>query len=170
MLTRGNHSMDDALFIDIEKFSGASQSNLTIHDPGVDDYYRIVLPDTGLDGALEKDLIVGGSGNDRMHGGGGNDIFTFCDNWGVDEVEQLDGGSVTLWFKSGDESKWNASELIYTDGDNSVTVKGVTSVTLRFGSEVDGDLYAELCDAKAFDAFSSRTVFDVDPVGYLANA
>ena len=89
---------------------------------------------------------------------------------GVDEVEQLDGGSVTLWFKSGDESKWNASELIYTDGDNSVTVKGVTSVTLRFGSEVDGDLYAELCDAKAFDAFSSRTVFDVEPVGYLANA
>ena len=121
-------------------------------------------------GSSGRDLIVGGSGNDRMHGGGGNDIFTFCDNWGVDEVEQLDGGSVTLWFKSGDESKWNASELIYTDGDNSVTVKGVTSVTLRFGSEVDGDLYAELCDAKAFDAFSSRTVFDVEPVSYLANA
>jgi hypothetical protein len=42
--------MENALFIDIEKFSGASQSNLTVHDSGVDDYYRIVLPDTGLDG------------------------------------------------------------------------------------------------------------------------
>lgn len=31
-------------------------------------------------------------------------------------------------------------------------------------------MFGKLFDAGAFDAFSSRTVFDAEPVGYLANA
>lgn len=45
--------------------------------------------------------LVGGIGNDRMHGGGGSDIFTFGENWGKDTVEQLASGDVTLWLSPG---------------------------------------------------------------------
>ncbi len=87
-------------------------------------------------GGANNDVIAGGIGNDRMHGGGGSDIFCFGDNWGRDSVEQLAGGSVTLWFEDGSASNWNATTLTYTDGENSVTVSGVSSVTLKFGADV----------------------------------
>ena len=50
-----------------------------------------------------------------LHGGGGDDIFTFCENWGTDTVEQLADGSVLLWFASGSEENWDESTLTYTD-------------------------------------------------------
>ena len=118
-------------------------------------------------GASGNDVIAGGIGNDRMHGGGGDDIFTFCDNWGADEVEQLAGGSVMLWFASGDESKWNAEKLTYTDGDNSVTVKGVASVTLKFGDD-GSDAYKALAAAGAFAEFTSQKIFEESGKGLLA--
>ena len=112
-------------------------------------------------GASGNDVITGGIGNDRMHGGGGNDVFTFCDNWGMDTVEQLAGGSVTLWFANGDESKWNAETLTYTDGDNTVTVKGVASVTLKFGGVGDdAAMFATLSEAGAFKEFTSQKIFE----------
>ena len=79
--------------------------------------------------------------------------------WGADEVEQLDSGSVTLWFASGDESRWNPETLTYTDGDNSVTVTGVTSVSLKFGDD-DSDQYATLASAGAFAEFTSERIFE----------
>ena len=120
-------------------------------------------------GASGSDVIAGGIGNDRMHGGGGNDVFTFCDNRGTDTVEQLDSGSVTLWFVSGDESHWNASALTYTDGDNSVTVKGVSAeqVTLKF-SDDGSEQYAALASAGAFADFTSRKIFEEEKTGMLA--
>ena len=124
-------------------------------------------------GASGDDLIVGGSGDDRMHGGGGDDIFTFCDNWGVDEVEQLDGGSVTLWFKSGDLGNWNSETLTYTDGENFVKVSGVSAdrieLVFAYTDKESFSLFGKLLDAAAFEAFSSRTVFDTEPAGYLAS-
>ena len=119
-------------------------------------------------GASGDDVIVGGIGNDRMHGGGGDDVFTFCDNWGVDNVEQLEGGSVTLWFASGDESKWNADTMTYTDGENSVKVTGVTSVNLKFGD--DGfEQYAMLAQAGAFFDATSERIFEEEGKGILAS-
>ena len=118
-------------------------------------------------GASGNDVIAGGIGNDRMHGGGGNDIFTFCDNWGADTVEQLEGGSVTLWFASGNESNWNETELTYLDGDNTVKVSGVTSVTLKFGND-DSEQYASLASAGAFAEFSSKKIFEESDKGILA--
>ena len=88
-----------------------------------------------------------------MHGGGGEDIFTFGGDWGNDSVEQLAGGSVTLWFEEGSESNWNADTLTYTDGANSVTVKGAVSVTLKFGAD------AELPEG-AFSTSVSRKIFE----------
>ena len=132
---------------------------------------NFLFGDAGNDrivGASGNDVIVGGIGNDRMHGGGGNDIFTFCDNWGMDTVEQLAGGSVTLWFANGDESKWNAETLTYTDGDNTVTVKGVTSVTLKFGGVgEDAAMFATLSEAGAFKEFTSQKIFE-ESKGLLA--
>ena len=112
-------------------------------------------------GASGNDVIVGGIGSDSMHGGGGDDIFAFCDNWGVDTVEQLESGTVTLWFANGDESNWNAETLTYTDGENSVTVSGVTAeqVTLIFGND-GSELFAALTNAGAFDAFTSQRIFE----------
>ena len=131
---------------------------------------NFLFGDAGNDrivGASGNDVIAGGIGIDRMQGGGGDDIFTFCDNWGEDTVEQLAGGSVTLWFASGDESKWNAEKLTYTDGDNSVTVKGVASVTLKFGDD-GSDAYKALAAAGAFAEFTSQKIFEESGKGLLA--
>lgn len=131
---------------------------------------NFLFGDAGNDrivGASGNDVIAGGIGNDRMHGGGGKDMFTFCENWGVDTVEQLAGSSVTLWFASGDESKWNAETLTYMDGDNSVTVKGVASVTLKFGND-GSEQYAALASAGAFAEFTSQKIFEESGKGILA--
>ena len=96
-----------------------------------------------------------------MHGGGGNDIFCFCSNWGSDTVEQLGSGSVTLWFAEGSADNWNADTLTYTDGTDSVTVKGCTEVTLRFGTEAD-------LPAGAFDSAASEKIFEKKENGSLA--
>ncbi|MBO7329899.1 MAG: hypothetical protein J6W00_14145 [Lentisphaeria bacterium] len=116
--------------------------------------------DDRLVGGSDADVLVGGSGNDSMHGGGGDDIFCFGGDWGVDAVEQLDGGSVTLWFEEGSESNWDASTLTYTDGANSVTVSGVTEVTLKFGGEP--------LVAGAFSDAASEKIFEDKNKGMLA--
>ena len=113
-----------------------------------------------LVGADGNDILIGGAGNDSMHGGGGEDIFTFCADWGQDTIEQLADGTVTLWFENGSESNWDASTLTYTDGANSVTVSGVTEVTLKFGGE---PLVAE-----AFSDAASEKIFEDKNKGMLA--
>jgi len=138
---------------------------------------NMLFGDAGNDrivGASGNDVIAGGIGSDSMHGGGGNDVFAFCDNWGADTVEQLETGTVTLWFASGDESNWNAETLTYTDGENSVKVSGVTDeqVTLKFGSgetPEDADRFASLSGMGVFDAFTSRRVFEESGTGILAS-
>ena len=110
-------------------------------------------------GAKGNDVIAGGIGNDHMHGGGGDDIFAFCDNWGEDTVEQLAGGSVTLWFASGSMENWNPSMLTYKDGANIVTVTGVTSVDLKFGNDGSRQ-YTPLVSAGAFAEFTSQRIFE----------
>ena len=114
-------------------------------------------------GGSGDDLLAGGSGDDTLRGCGGSDTFAFCENWGVDTVEQLAEGSVTLWFASGDGSKWDASTLTYTDGDNSVTVKGVDAdkVTLKFGADAS-EQYAELVSLGAFMEQTTAGIFDID--------
>ena len=119
-------------------------------------------------GASGNDVIAGGIGNDRMHGGGGDDVFTFCDNWGVDNVEQLATGSVTLWFASGSMDNWDSASMIYTDGDNSVKVTGVTSVNLKFGDD-GSEEYATLAQAGAFFDATSERIFEESGKGVLAS-
>ena len=114
-------------------------------------------------GASGNDVIAGGIGNDRMHGGGGDDIFTFCDNWGTDTVEQLAGGYVTLWFTSEMEGKvaWDDLSESYTDGVNHVSVKGISSVELKFGGVgEDAAMFATLSEAGAFKEFTSQKIFE----------
>lgn len=125
--------------------------------------------DDRLVGGSGDDVIVGGSGNDSMHGGGGEDIFTFGSNWGNDTVEQLEGGSVTLWFEDGSESFWDASTLTYNAGANSVKVSGVSKddITLIFGD--DGTpRYDELVSAGAFLDAASEKIFEDKDKGMLA--
>ncbi len=123
---------------------GGAEKNILFGDAGND---RLV-------GASGNDILAGGSGSDTMHGGGGDDIFTFCGAFGIDSVEQLSDGSVTLWFAEGSEENWDADTLTYSDGINSVTVTGCTSVTLKFGST------AQLGVDGAFDSESTRKVFE----------
>ena len=89
------------------------------------------------------------------------------EGWGADTVEQLAGGSVTLWFASGGMENWDAANLTYTDGDNSVTVSGVTAVALKFGDD-GSEQYANLAAMGAFDAFTSRKIFESAGSGLLA--
>ena len=115
-------------------------------------------------------MIAGGIGDDSMHGGGGNDVFTFCGNWGADTVEQLANGEVTLWFVSGDLTNWNEETLIYTDGNNSVQVSGVSAdqITLKFGDD-GSDQFAVLSSMGAFDSFTSQKIFEESGTGILAS-
>ena len=123
-------------------------SNTLFGDAGND---RIV-------GGSDDDKIIGGAGNDSMHGGGGEDIFYFGGNWGNDTVEQLEGGSVTLWFETSNGT-WNEENLTYTDGTNTVTVKGTTDVELRFGAaDVEG----------AFFPAASENIFEKNNKGFIA--
>lgn len=124
----------------------ANNGNNTLFGDGGND--RIV-------GGSDDDYIIGGIGDDSMHGGGGDDIFSFGGNFGTDTVEQLAGGTVTLWFESGSESNWNASTLTYTDGANSVKVSGIAAedITLKFGetnSAIDG-AFADAASEKIFE-------------------
>ena len=126
---------------------------------------NILFGDAGNDrivGGTDDDVISGGIGNDSLHGGGGNDIFCFGDAWGTDTVEQLAGGSVTLWFKSGSESNWDASTLTYTDGTNSVTVSGVSGAVLKFGGDI-----SELPHG-VFDTAVSEKIFEDQNKGMLS--
>ena len=83
-------------------------------------------------GASVNDWIIGGSGDDYMHGGGGNDTFCFGGDWGNDTVEQLADGTVTLWFDVA-ESEVSRTGNVFTFGENSVTVSGVTAdIELKF--------------------------------------
>ena len=136
---------------------------------------NVLFGDAGNDrivGASGSDVIAGGIGDDSMHGGGGDDVFAFCGNWGADTVQQLESGTVTLWFASGTESNWNAETLTYTDGENSVTVSGVTAdrITLKFGENgpEDAAQFASLSGIGAFNAFTSRKVFEEADTGLLA--
>ena len=127
---------------------------------GVD---HTLFGDAGNDrivGGSGNDVITGGTGNDTLHGGGGNDIFCFGGDWGVDTIEQLTGGSVTLWFDEGDDTGWNTATMTYTNGANTVTVSGVAYVTLIFGGEtpVNG----------AFSDAASEKIFEDKNKGMIA--
>ena len=134
--------------------------------------HNLLFGDAGNDrlvGASGSDILVGGAGDDAMHGGGGDDLFVFGDDWGSDIVEQLVDGKVTLWFKDGDDSKWDASTLTYADGVNSVQVSGVdaTNVSLKFGDD-GSPQYQSLLAIGAFNQAVSDRLFRDDDKGMLA--
>ena len=128
--------------------------------------------DDRIVGGAGMDFIAGGAGNDSMHGGGGMDVFTFGGNWGVDTVEQLDDeySQVMLWFAEGDHANWNASTLTYTDGSNSVTVKGVSAdqVEIYIGDEFPWD-FEMMSELGIFAESTSRNVFEEKGKGILAS-
>jgi hypothetical protein len=168
---------DDIVDMTSQRFEYTGDG-LSIHGGDGDDVIwanrgdNLLFGDAGNDGiigASGNDVIAGGIGIDSMHGGGGDDVFTFCDNWGEDAVEQLETGSVTLWFASGSESNWDAETRTYTDGNNSVKVYGVTAdkVTLKFGDD-GSEQYAGLASAGAFAEFSSQKIFEDSANGFLA--
>ena len=141
-------------------------SGITVHGGDGNDVIwansgnNLLFGDAGSDrlvGGGGDDTIVGGAGNDILHGGGGNDIFCFGGNWGKDVVEQ-DNGAVTLWFRNGDESKWDAAKRKYTDGKNTVTVKGNADVALKFGDD-SSQQFKDLLATGAFDATTSDRLF-----------
>jgi hypothetical protein len=110
-----------------------------------------------------------------MHGGGGDDVFTFCDNWGVDNVEQLEGGKVTLWFAES-KSQITAAEIdgngVFTNatGTGSVTVKGfaLEDIAVRYGDD-GSEQYATLARAGAFFDATSERIFEEEGKGILAS-
>ena len=134
---------------------------------GAADSAQNLFGDAGNDritGGTGDDVIAGGAGDDALFGGGGNDTFTFGGNWGDDVVSQAADGTVTLWFESGDISKWDEATLTYTDGENSVKVSGVeaSNITLLFGSGSAPERFDELASCGAFLASTSEAVFETE--------
>ena len=117
---------------------------------------NILFGDAGSDrivGAWGNDFIIGGAGNDSMHGGGGTDTFCFGANWGNDTVEQLADGKVILHFES-DSGFWDESTLTYSDGINSIQVRGVLpeDITLKFGGAAPvAGAFADAVSEKIFE-------------------
>lgn len=170
---------DDIVDLTSQQFEFAIKDLLLVSGGDGDDVIwankgsNCLLGDAGNDrivGASGNDVIAGGVGNDSMHGGGGTDIFTFCENWGVDTVEQTADGFVMLWLASGDESNWNTETLTYTDGENSVTVSGVSAgrVELIFGDD-GSDLSWNLNALSMFDGFSAQRIFESGDSAVLAS-
>ena len=168
---------DDIVDMTSQRFEYAGDG-LTVRGGSGDDTIwanrgdNLLFGDAGNDrlvGASGNDVLAGGSGDDSMHGGGGSDIFTFCENWGADTVEQLAAGSVTLWFAEGDHSNWNASTMTYTDGSNSVTVKGVSAdqVEIYIGDEFPWD-FEMMSELGIFAESTSQNVFEEKNKGLLA--
>ena len=97
----------------------------------------------------------------------------------MDTVEQLQGGSVTLWFNEGDISNWKEDTLTYTEGDNSVTVSGVgvENIIIKFSygdndptlAFLDGEVqYGYLEGNGAFADYTIDKVFEGRNTGMLA--
>lgn len=73
----------------------------------------------------------------------------------------------------GSPDNWDETSLTYREGKNSVTVSGVNAdqIELIF-AYYDTDslaVFETLFFAAAFEPFSSRTIFDTKPAGYLAS-
>ena len=119
----------------------------------------------------EADRVVNSKYWTRYTKGGQNlsDLESY-ENWGTDTVEQLAGGSVTLWFTSGSMENWNAETLTYTDGNNSVKVSCVTAdkITLKFGDD-GSDQFATLSSVGVFADFTSQKIFEESGKGLLAS-
>ncbi|MBR6372945.1 MAG: hypothetical protein IKS20_07175, partial [Victivallales bacterium] len=142
-----------------------------------------------LVGASGDDIIVGGSGNDAMHGGGGHDTFTFCNDWGNDIVEQLNGGTVLLWFNEVEKNTLvlegdALGNAVISDGTNSVTLQGIQfsnelanafangndlmdGLSLKFGNDGSAQ-FSALLAAGAFNDSTSEKIFEDKDKGLLA--
>ena len=125
--------------------------------------YNILFGDAGNDrivGSSNYDVIVGGLGNDSLHGGGGNDAFCFGGNWGHDTVEQVSGDSVILWFEEDCHGWWDESNMIFTDGTNSVKVNGTSAkdVAIYYGNTnmVANGAFADFVTEKIFEYNSNK--------------
>ncbi len=115
-------------------------------------------------GGSDNDVIVGGIGDDSVQGGGGDDIFCFGGNWGIDVIEQLDSGTVTLWFEDGiAESdltiKRTEQGTKITCGDNSITVKNLAEDEIKIKFSGEGD-YESLASIGTFSDYTSKKIFE----------
>lgn len=172
---------DDVVDMTSERYT-AELAGMTVRGGAGDDVIwgaaggNSLFGDAGNDwivGRTGDDLIAGGAGDDTLAGGGGNDIFSFGGNWGSDVVSQAATGTVTLWFESGDLSKWDASTLTYTDGGNSVKVSGVAAdqITLKFGDD-GSEKFKEYVALGAFLESTAEAVFETEAMrtkGILAS-
>jgi len=136
---------------------------------------HILCGDAGNDritGASGDDILSGGSGDDSLCGGGGNDIFCFGGNWGNDVVQQVENGTVTLWFADGDSTKWDEESMTYTDGECSVQVSGAEAeqIVLKFGNDDGTGRFQMLCEAGLFAENSSRRIFEYNGEEILAKS
>ena len=158
---------DDLVDLTSQRFAYAGD-NLTVRGGGGNDTIwanhgeNHLFGDDGNDriiGAAGNDWIAGGSGDDSLHGGGGDDLFLFSENWGADTVEQLAGGTVTLWFESGSVENWDEVNRMYSDGGNTVKVSGASQVNLKFGDD-GSTTYSALEQCGAFLDESTKKIFE----------
>jgi hypothetical protein len=76
-----------------------------------------------------------------------------------------------LWFLSGSMENWDEETLTYFDGENSVTVSGVSADRVSLHFEFGGSLvFASLYILGAFNEFHSQKIYEDADTGLLASA
>ncbi len=129
--------------------------------------------DDRLVGGSDADVIAGGGGDDSMHGGGGDDVFCFGSAWGSDTVEQLAGGTVSLWFDGISAGELVAEDIdgdaVFSCDGNRIVVTGrtVADVSLKFGDD-GSSRYDAMIALGVFAEESTRRIFEAANPGMLA--
>ena len=88
-------------------------------------------------------------------------------------MEQLETGTVTLWFAEGSLDNWDEKTLTYSDADGKNSVKVICDsaeqVTLYFGYG-KSQLFGKLYSIGAFTESMTKKIFEDTGKGLLASA
>ncbi|MGO1119069.1 calcium-binding protein [Rhodovibrionaceae bacterium A322] len=124
---------------DNDKVAGEDGDDLVMGDKGQDtvfggtgrDFVRGGQADDIVNGENHDDTLMGDLGNDTLNGGGGADLFIFRNGDGDDLIEDFNGNDGDrIQLRDTNDftvSTSNGNTVITYDGDDQITLEGVTS-------------------------------------------
>ena len=129
-----------------DTLSGGKNNDYLLGDAGNDSLSGDAGNDT-LSGGKGNDKLLGGAGNDSLSGGTGNDTLTggkgndiFFYTGGKDTITDYDTGDKIALSSEISKSKVSGSNVVFTIGDGTLTVKNGKGKTLNM-IDADGESF-----------------------------